>query len=77
LPPRRCPCGFLSDPQQECICTLLQIQHYRARVSGPLLDWIDIQVEVPALRYKDLANRGSEEPSEAIQYRSQNRQTRS
>jgi magnesium chelatase family protein len=64
-----CPCGFLGDPQKECICTLPQIQRYRARVSGPLLDRIDIQVEVPAVRYKDLADRGSGEPSAAIRAR--------
>ena len=45
-----CPCGFLTDPQKECVCTPLQIQRYRSRVSGPLLDRIDIQVEVPAIR---------------------------
>jgi Mg-chelatase subunit ChlI len=39
-----CPCGFLTDPQKECVCTPLQIQRYRSRVSGPLLDRIDIQV---------------------------------
>ena len=50
-----CPCGFLTDPQKECVCTPLQIQRYRSRVSGPLLDRIDIQVEVPAIRYQDLA----------------------
>jgi magnesium chelatase family protein len=42
------PCGFLGDPQKECVCTPLQIQRYRSKVSGPLLDRIDIQVEVPA-----------------------------
>ena len=51
-----CPCGFLTDPQKECVCTPLQIQRYRSRVSGPLLDRIDIQVEVPAIRYQDLAS---------------------
>ena len=59
-----CPCGFLTDPQKECVCTPLQIQRYRSRVSGPLLDRIDIQVEVPAIRYQDLASRDAGEPSE-------------
>jgi magnesium chelatase family protein len=45
------PCGFLTDPQKECACTPSQVQRYRARVSGPLLDRIDIQLEVPVLRY--------------------------
>ena len=51
-----CPCGFLGDPTKECTCSALQIQRYRARISGPLLDRIDIQVEVPAVRYKELAD---------------------
>ena len=51
-----CPCGFFTDPQKECNCTPNQIQRYRSRVSGPLLDRIDIQVEVPAVRYQDLAS---------------------
>jgi magnesium chelatase family protein len=50
-----CPCGFYSDPQHECTCTIPQIQRYRSRVSGPLLDRIDIHIEVPAVRYQDLA----------------------
>ncbi len=64
-----CPCGFLTDPQKECVCTPLQIQRYRSRVSGPLLDRIDIQVEVPALRYQDLASKDAGEPSETIRQR--------
>lgn len=64
-----CPCGFLTDPQKECVCTPLQIQRYRSRVSGPLLDRIDIQVEVPALRYQDLASKDAGESSEIIRRR--------
>ncbi len=64
-----CPCGFLGDPQRECICTLPQIQRYRARVSGPLLDRIDIQVEVPAVRYRDLADHTPGESSLALRTR--------
>lgn len=64
-----CPCGFFTDPQKECVCTPLQIQRYRSRVSGPLLDRIDIQVEVPALRYQDLASRDAGESSEIIRKR--------
>ena len=66
---QRCPCGFFTDPQKECGCTPPQIQRYRSKVSGPLLDRIDIQVEVPALRYQDLASRDAGEPSEAIRQR--------
>lgn len=64
-----CPCGFLTDPQKQCICTPLQIQRYRSRVSGPLLDRIDIQIEVPALRYQDLASKDAGESSELIRLR--------
>ena len=62
-------CGFLTDQQKECTCTPLQIQRYRSRVSGPLLDRIDIQVEVPALRYQDLASKDSGESSAVIRER--------
>jgi len=64
-----CQCGFFTDSQKECGCTPSQIQRYRSRVSGPLLDRIDIQVEVPALRYQELASRDAGEPSEAIRQR--------
>jgi magnesium chelatase family protein len=67
-----CPCGFFTDPQKECVCTPLQIQRYRSRVSGPLLDRIDIQIEVPALRYQDLASRDAGEPSDEIRRRVNN-----
>ncbi len=64
-----CVCGFLTDPQKECTCTPLQIQRYRSRVSGPLLDRIDIQVEVPGLRYQELASKDAGENSAAIRQR--------
>ncbi|HTM08686.1 MAG TPA: YifB family Mg chelatase-like AAA ATPase [Verrucomicrobiae bacterium] len=64
-----CPCGFFTDPQKECGCTPPQIQRYRSRVSGPLLDRIDIQVEVPALRYQELASKDAGESSAAIRER--------
>jgi magnesium chelatase family protein len=57
-----CPCGFWNDPTRECRCTPPQIQRYVGRVSGPLLDRIDIHVDVPAVRFKDLA--GREAPGE-------------
>jgi magnesium chelatase family protein len=50
-----CPCGYLGDPKKECRCQPLQIQKYRAHVSGPLLDRLDIHLEAPAVEYKDLA----------------------
>lgn len=64
-----CPCGFLGDTQQECRCTPPQIQRYRAKVSGPLLDRIDIQVEVPAVQYKELSQETLDEDSAALRIR--------
>ncbi len=66
-----CPCGYLSDPRQSCRCTPEQIQRYRSKISGPLLDRIDIQIEVPTLALQHLStfNPQQEETSEAIQQR--------
>ena len=64
-----CPCGYYGDPQHECRCTPLQIRRYRNRISGPLLDRIDIHVEVPAVRYQDLAGAGQGETSAHIRER--------
>lgn len=64
-----CVCGFLTDPQKECTCTPIQIQRYRSRVSGPLLDRIDIQIEVPGLRYQELASKDAGESSNIIRAR--------
>jgi magnesium chelatase family protein len=49
-----CPCGFFSDPTRECRCTGAIIQRYLSKVSGPLLDRIDLHIEVPAVPYKEL-----------------------
>jgi magnesium chelatase family protein len=49
-----CPCGYLGHADRACVCTPLQVQKYRSRVSGPLMDRIDLQVEVPALKLADL-----------------------
>ncbi len=51
-----CPCGYLGDSQKECVCNEFQIQRYRARLSGPLLDRIDMQIEVPRLTSEELVN---------------------
>ncbi|HYL58155.1 MAG TPA: YifB family Mg chelatase-like AAA ATPase [Candidatus Acidoferrales bacterium] len=64
-----CPCGFYTDPQHECTCSPLSIQRYRARISGPLLDRIDIHIEVPAVKYKELTNRSPGESSQSIRDR--------
>jgi magnesium chelatase family protein len=49
-----CPCGYLGDTKHECRCTPSQVQRYRARISGPLLDRIDLHIEAPALAIGDL-----------------------
>ncbi len=64
-----CPCGHYTDPRRQCRCTPRQIQNYRRRISGPLLDRIDIHVDVPPLHYRDLATSRSAEPSETIRQR--------
>ena len=64
-----CPCGYLGDPLHPCSCTPLMIQRYRTRLSGPLLDRIDIHIEVPALKYRELADRGEGESSKEISRR--------
>lgn len=51
-----CPCGFLGDLKRECTCSFRQIQRYRAKISGPLMDRIDIHLEVPSVPYKDLSS---------------------
>ena len=64
-----CPCGYYSDPNNECSCTVPQIQRYRSKISGPLMDRIDIHIEVPAVKYRDLASRDPGEPSREIKRR--------
>jgi magnesium chelatase family protein len=65
-----CPCGFFGDPVKQCTCTSQQIRKYKSKISGPLLDRIDIQIEVPRLDYRELANRNVDnENSTAIRNR--------
>jgi len=54
-----CPCGYRTDERRQCTCSAMQIARYRARLSGPLLDRIDLHVEVPAVPWKDLATSAS------------------
>lgn len=58
-----CKCGYLGDPRHECRCSPGEIQRYRARISGPLLDRIDIHIEAPALSIAELRNEKLGEPS--------------
>lgn len=64
-----CKCGYLGDPRRKCTCTPAQVQAYRARVSGPLLDRIDIHVEASALPVSDLAKASKGESSAEIRKR--------
>jgi magnesium chelatase family protein len=65
-----CKCGYFGDPKRECRCSPVDVQRYRDRISGPLLDRIDIHVEVPAVQYQDLSSKATPgEPSEAIRAR--------
>lgn len=65
-----CPCGFLGDSQKQCSCSEFQIQRYRSRLSGPLLDRIDLQIEVPRLSPEELLNmKDDSEPSGEIRKR--------
>lgn len=64
-----CPCGHFGDPKRECRCSPIQIQRYRNRISGPLLDRIDIHVEVPAVQYEELSRVGHGESSAEIRRR--------
>lgn len=66
-----CPCGYFTDPSKECTCTPPQIQKYMAKISGPLLDRIDLHIEVPAVKYKELASKSSGETSAQIRERVQ------
>ena len=64
-----CPCGFYNHPKKDCICSEAAVQKYLNRVSGPLLDRIDIHIEVPPVEYDDLTAKGGEEPSAAVRER--------
>lgn len=64
-----CPCGYLGDPGHECICNSMQVQRYNSRLSAPLLDRIDIHVEVPAVPYKEISSSRKPESSAAIRER--------
>jgi magnesium chelatase family protein len=61
-----CPCGFSGDPRHACTCSPQKIRHYRSKISGPLLDRIDIHIEVPALKYDDISTKRAGESSGAV-----------
>src|SRR5579875_3200399 len=64
-----CPCGYFNDKSRECLCTPPMIQRYVSKVSGPLLDRIDIHIEVPAVQYKELRGGTAAEGSAEIRER--------
>jgi len=64
-----CPCGFFGDPMRECHCSPPQIQRYVSKISGPLLDRIDIHIEVPAVKFKELRGEHTSEDSAAVRER--------
>ena len=65
-----CKCGWFGDPKRDCRCSPIDVQRYRDRISGPLLDRIDIHVEVPTVQYRDISGRSQPgEPSTAIRTR--------
>jgi len=64
-----CPCGYFGDPRRECTCSYREIQRYRSRISGPLLDRIDIHIDVPAVLFKDLTGFPTAKPSHEIRRR--------
>ncbi len=64
-----CPCGYKTDPKRECNCSPLNIKKYLSKISGPLLDRIDLHIEVPTLEYKELSNESGGTPSNQIRER--------
>jgi magnesium chelatase family protein len=70
-----CPCGYFNDRTRECHCTQPMIQHYMSKISGPLLDRIDIHIDVPAVNYKELRAPCSPESSATIRERIEHART--
>ena len=64
-----CPCGYLGHPNGRCRCSPDQVARYRSRMSGPLLDRIDLQVEVPVVTHEELERKGEGDPSATVRQR--------
>jgi magnesium chelatase family protein len=64
-----CPCGFFSDPERQCTCSLQTVTRYQKRISGPILDRIDIHIEVPRVDFEKLSDSRRGESSETIRAR--------
>ena len=65
-----CPCGYHGHPTKPCVCTEYQRSHYMSKISGPLLDRIDLQIEVQPVNFDQMSNTAPGEPSSAIRARS-------
>ena len=64
-----CPCGYAGSPDRECKCTPYEIKRYTQRISGPLLDRIDIHIQVPQVKYEELSSAKRAESSAKIRQR--------
>jgi magnesium chelatase family protein len=64
-----CPCGYFTDPKRNCRCNSTKIERYLSKISGPLLDRIDLHIEVPSLKYKEITNSEQSESSQEIKER--------
>ena len=64
-----CPCGYFGDPSRSCSCSLRQVEQYRHKISGPLLDRMDLHVEVPLVDFKQLSSRVPAEKSSKVRQR--------
>ncbi|KKP59503.1 MAG: Mg chelatase, subunit ChlI [Candidatus Magasanikbacteria bacterium GW2011_GWC2_34_16] len=71
-----CPCGFNGDPDHDCTCTATQVDRYQKKISGPILDRIDLHIEVPRVKFDKLASDELAEPSEKIRSRVETARTR-
>jgi magnesium chelatase family protein len=67
-----CPCGYLTDPEKECTCSAAEILRYTKRASGPLMDRIDMHLEVPRIKFEELSGNSNSEPSATVRGRVQN-----
>lgn len=71
-----CPCGYYSDPDRHCLCSAAQIANYKKKISGPLLDRIDLHIEVPRIAFDKLSKNDLSEPSKNIRQRVADARTR-
>ena len=64
-----CRCGYYGDPEKECRCTPQMIVRYRSKISGPLMDRIDIHIAVPAVKYREISAESGGETSDSVRER--------